>query len=378
MCILYKMPIFVFNKTREMLRYIYLTIFIFNSLLAFSTDTLVMEKLNHDAEVLFEKGDYESASNIYRDINVIADSLFRDINSTQIEDLRRTYFIDDLSLEKEKERLELLLLLKWTVGFIIIILLIGVFYLRWKRKNLLLAQSIMKKSQCKAEKSIKNKSLFLSNMSHEIRTPLNALIGFSSILIEDDIDDSVRDQCNSIIKYNGHLLLNLINDVVDVACLDIEKMTFNMKCHDVVEICSRIIETLNGIKQTSAEMRFISSVDELFIMTDDVRLQQLLINILINATKYTKEGYIELNLTLDNDNQAIFTITDTGSGITPEKQLKVFDRFETLESNVSGTGIGLSLCKLIICKMGGDIWIDSTYTSGARFVFSHPINNSNI
>lgn len=303
----------------RMLRYICFAIFILNVLFASATQLSAVEKLMQEADTSFNEGDYAKALQLYRDIYVINDSIFDDINTTQIEDLRRTYFIDDLSIEREKENLKFLQLWKWAISTLILLLLVGVFYLKWRKKKLLIAQSVMQDAQLKAEQSIKNKSLFLSNMSHEIRTPLNALIGFSSILTDENIDEGLRNQCNTIIKYNAHLLLNLINDVVDVACLDVEKMSFNIARHDVVELSRRIVETLEGIKQTAAEIRFVSSMSELYLMTDDVRLQQLLINIIINATKYTKQGFIELKLETDDQNQAIFTVTDTGTGISKDK-----------------------------------------------------------
>lgn len=100
----------------------------------------------------------------------------------------------------------------------------------------------------------------------------------------------------------------------------------------------------------------------------------MLINLLINATKFTKEGTITLSLTIDQQHEyALFAVTDTGCGIPLEKQKSVFSRFEKLHENISGTGLGLSICQSIIHRLGGDIWIDSSYTKGARFVFSHPI-----
>ena len=110
------------------------------------------------------------------------------------------------------------------------------------------------------------------------------------------------------------------------------------------------------------------------IETDQGRLQQMLVNLLVNATKFTKEGSITLALRLDEQGFAEFSVTDTGCGIPEEKQKKVFERFEKLDEYVQGTGLGLAICKLTITMMGGDIWIDKNYTEGARFVVRHPLN----
>ena len=152
-------------------------------------------------------------------------------------------------------------------------------------------------------------------------------------------------------------------------------MNFSFDNHDVVSIGRSLINMLQSIKHSSnASILFETEVDKLVLHTDENRLRQLLINLLINATKFTKEGNITLSISVDKQGEnALFAVTDTGCGIPLEKQKSVFSRFEKLNENVSGTGLGLSICQSIIHRLGGDIWIDSSYNKGARFVFSHPI-----
>lgn len=139
-----------------------------------------------------------------------------------------------------------------------------------------------------------------------------------------------------------------------------------------------VVDTVDKVKQTSAVIQFCSSVDELSLYTDSGRLQQVLINLLINATKFTKEGNIILRLAVDTEKQeAVFMVEDTGCGIPLEKQPNIFGRFEKLHEGVSGAGLGLSICQLIVEHFAGRIWIDPTYTMGARFVFTHPLPLSN-
>ncbi|MCD8184088.1 MAG: ATP-binding protein [Bacteroides sp.] len=130
---------------------------------------------------------------------------------------------------------------------------------------------------------------------------------------------------------------------------------------------------MEGIKQTQAEISFESSLPTLEIETDTMRLHQVLINILVNATKFTKEGSIVLSLEQNERGMAQFAVTDTGCGIPPEKQGKIFERFERVNEKAQGAGLGLSICQLIITRLGGDIWIDPKYTDGCRFVFTHPL-----
>jgi signal transduction histidine kinase len=221
---------------------------------------------------------------------------------------------------------------------------------------------------------MRTKSLFLSNMSHEIRTPLNALSGFSTILTDESIDTETRKQCNDIILQNSDLLLKLIDDVVDISSLDTGKMHFHFAVCDAVGICHAIIDTVNKIKQTNATLVFETSLKQLDLYTDGARLQQLLVNLLINATKFTPDGEIRLSLELQSPKTALFSVTDTGCGISPEKRNNIFNRFEKLDENVQGSGLGLSISQLIVERFGGKIWIDPDYKDGARFLFTHPLN----
>lgn len=237
----------------------------------------------------------------------------------------------------------------------------------------MLSKRKLQKAEKAVENSIRNKSLFISNMSHEIRTPLNALSGFSDVLTTPGIDEETRKQCNDIIQLNSRLLLNLVNDVVDISCLDVTNMKFNLKQCNAVNLCKGIIQTLEGIKQTQAEIFFRTELPSLEIETDTLRLHQVLINILVNATKFTKEGSIILQLEQNEEGMAQFSITDTGCGIPSEKQSSIFERFERVNEKSQGTGLGLAICQLIISRLGGRIWIDPQYTDGSRFVFTHPL-----
>ena len=228
----------------------------------------------------------------------------------------------------------------------------------------------------KAEESDRLKSAFLANMSHEIRTPLNALSGFSSLLTEENLDNETRRQCNEVILQNSELLLKLINDVIDLSSLEFGKIQFCINKYNVVNICRNVIDTVSKIKQTQAAICFITELESMDIETDDARLQQVLINLLINATKFTSQGSIILELRKQSEQELLFSVTDTGCGIPKEKQAAIFRRFEKLNENAQGSGLGLSICQLIIEHIGGKIWIDSDYTGGSRFFFTHPIRQS--
>lgn len=354
-------------------------VYVWLLLLLFSSSTYAKDNNRwKEAELNMQKQEYGEAAKLYEELSNKSDSDYEEINSQKVADLRKIYSIDELELANSQGQNRLLLMVLIILPILIAIAGYTAFYLKKQGKKLILSQQKLKEAQEAVEKSIHNKSLFVSNMSHEIRTPLNALSGFSEILTTPGIDEETRKQCYEIIQLNSHLLIDLLNDVVDISCLDITNMKFDLRKYDAVSLCEGIVQTVNGIKQTQAEISFETDLSSLEIETDTSRLQQVLINILINATKFTKEGSIVLRLEQAEGGLALFSITDTGCGIPLEKQPTIFARFERVDEKSQGTGIGLSICQFIIERFGGKIWIDPEYTNGSRFVFTHPIKQEGI
>lgn len=319
---------------------------------------------------------YREACQIYQHILAERDSLTSHNYSSQVNLLRAIYQADDLHLSNDARRREILLYAVSGSVAILLLALSFIFIYRQRNRRLLLSRRQLDEARLMAEKSIQSKSLFLSNMSHEIRTPLNALVGFSSILVEENIDEATRKQCSDIIEQNSELLEKLFGDIVDLSNIELGNLQFHYADEEVVAICHHVIDTVDRIKQTAAEVRFSSPVPSLTLYTDKARLQQLLINLLVNATKFTTQGYIQLTLCITPSGEALFTVEDTGCGIPPEQQEKIFHRFEKLNEGVQGSGLGLSICQLIIERFGGKIWIDPTYSKGTRFCFTHPLPQS--
>ena len=270
----------------------------------------------------------------------------------------------------------------WGVAAVLVILLTGLlitlyFFYRTKRlkDELEVSEAALREAKDRAEESNRLKSAFLANMSHEIRTPLNAIVGFSDVLSAGDT--AIDDQRGyfEIIKANSDLLLRLINDILDVSRLEADRVTLTLEKCDVVQVCTQVTASVTQARRSSNRIVFESAADSLEIRTDIQRLQQVVINLLSNADKFTENGTITLKLEPDMRNRtALFSVSDTGCGIPPEKRKRVFERFEKLNEYAQGTGVGLSIYKLIVEKWGGRIWIDSQYTRGARFVFTHPLD----
>lgn len=228
-----------------------------------------------------------------------------------------------------------------------------------------------------AEEANHAKSRFIANISHEIRTPLNAVLGFSQLFANDQIELTAeeRKQYAELIMTNGNMLLKLVDDVLEVSKIEAGKLKFNIGEHDVVALlntAAKIAETNN--KSDDVEIRVATSISHLMIETDRERLLQVLANLTTNAKKCTEKGTITIALEkLRKDDMISISVSDTGCGIPKEKATEVFERFSKLNSFRQGTGLGLSICKAFVEELGGKIWVDTTYTAGARFVFTHPI-----
>lgn len=327
------------------------------------TLNLLATPINNDRE----------ACDRYREEKERADVTSPQSYIAQINLQRTLHEVNELKLQNERQQNRLLFYP--IVGGLLLLGSIALSIHKLRRINRHLKQSEQELEQARqeAEQSTFRKNLFLSNMSHEIRTPLNALSGFSSILTDNNVDAEMRQQCNEIIQQNSDLLVKLIDDVVDLSSLEKGNMQFRYADEEVVSLCHKVVDTVERIKQTAADVRFATSLQELTLHTDAARLQQVLINLLINASKFTPEGSITLSMELQEE-MVLFSVTDTGCGISPEQRAKVFNRFEKLNEQAQGSGLGLSICQLIIQEMGGRIWIDPDYNEGARFCFTHPLH----
>lgn len=293
----------------------------------------------------------------------------------KIQDMRR----QQQQLENQKEQ-------TWSLSIFAVILLISLILLirnslhTRKLKNTLVEEKqVLNKThenldlaKKKAEKAEQMKSDFVANMSHEIRTPLNAIVGFSSLLKESE--DEERTEYIKVINNNSDLLLNLVGDVLDLSRLDTDKFTLNIQAINIQECCLQVLGTVRNKVPEGVNLTFTHSEEQIVNQTDPLRLQQLLLNLLTNAIKFTEEGEINFDYRLDFEaGQIIFSVTDTGCGIPLDKQEAIFNRFEKVDNFKQGAGLGLSICMAISEHLGGKLYVDSSYTQGARFVFILPI-----
>ena len=333
------------------------------------------EALLEKADLLVKMGNKEEAYGQYGKVFSYIKTSFEKNYPKEIDRLCTRFQADQLAYQNERDRIVSMRF--YLAGIIVSVLfLIFLLVLGWKKifrlKRSQMRQEAMKE---KAVQAIQRKNMFLSNMSHEVRTPLNAIVGFSAVLTDEDesFDDESRREFSEIIKVNSFQLLKLINDILDFSDFENDNITFNIRTHDAVKLCNEVVETVMASRKLEVEMRFDTDLSVLMLDTDDARLRQVLINLLVNAAKFTEQGSIVLERKMADAGTALFSVTDTGCGIPPEKQHLIFERFEKLNDFVQGSGLGLSICQLIVKYMNGKLWVDSGYTRGARFCFTHPL-----
>lgn len=244
--------------------------------------------------------------------------------------------------------------------------------IEWDITQLELMKRELQASKEKAETSDKQKSAFLANMSHEIRTPLNAIVGFSSLLVQEENPEE-REQYMAIVEENNELLLQLISDILDLSKMEAGTFDFVERELDVNLLCEDMVRVMKLKAKPGVEVVFDRHLPECVIASDRNRLNQVIANFINNAIKFTATGSIRLGYDRIDAGHLRFYVADTGIGIMQEKQTEIFDRFVKLNSFVHGTGLGLSISKSIVEQLGGTIGVESEPGKGACFWFTLPI-----
>jgi PAS domain S-box-containing protein len=238
------------------------------------------------------------------------------------------------------------------------------------------------KSKEKAEESDRLKTAFLQNMSHEIRTPMNAIMGFSDLLYQNADDKAKLKKFTDIIGHRCHDLLDIINDILDIAKIESGHLSVNIEECNLDSLFEELTSFFNEYKKRIDKQHIKFSLSacigpsEKLIFADKGKLKQILINLISNAFKFTNEGEIEGGCKFDKDHNLLFYVSDTGIGIAADKMEIIFERFTQLHQgskmNAGGTGLGLSIVKGLINLLGGKIFLESEPCKGSTFSFTIP------
>ena len=247
-------------------------------------------------------------------------------------------------------------------------------------KMIMLREEIENKlieEQKKATESDRLKSAFLANMSHEIRTPMNAILGFSELLLDESQEKHDKDIFIKLVRKNGEILLNLINDIIDISKIEANLLTIKKKPFRLNKFLNELnhlyTESLVSKNDKDIQFRINSEIEsETTIVTDEVRLRQIMNNLIGNAIKFTDSGTITVSVVM-HDNLVYFTVSDTGIGIPRNQQDAIFGRFMQADlgtkMNFGGTGLGLAISKNLIELLGGTIHVESEPGKGSTFYF---------
>ncbi len=236
----------------------------------------------------------------------------------------------------------------------------------------------------KLENANRTKGDFLANMSHEIRTPMNSIIGMCELIMRDDINDSVRENCYNI-QNSGRNLLAIINDILDFSKIESGKTEI---IEDKFNICSTVNDVINMAvtRVGDKDIELIVRIDPKIpaeLIGDEIRIRQIIINLMTNAVKFTNQGCVVLEMTYTKTDSGIvlkIAIEDTGIGITEENIKKLFTSFQQVDTkknrSVEGTGLGLAISKGLVLRMGGTIDVESVYGEGSKFTVTIPLKVS--
>lgn len=241
----------------------------------------------------------------------------------------------------------------------------------------------LKVAKDKAEDADKLKTAFLTNMSHEIRTPMNAILGFSYLLTDKESTDEAKGEYIKIIKSNGEVLMNLINDILDISIIESGQLKTKNRPFLLTELLDELKYFFaqemekSGKKAITLTTDFDKLCGNLTVTSDKIRLRQILSNLLWNAIKFTNVGQITFGYRLSGTEELIFYVKDTGVGINPEHHKLIFERFSKISTSTestahTGTGLGLAISRELVAALGGTIWLDSIPGKGSTFYFTIP------
>jgi len=253
--------------------------------------------------------------------------------------------------------------------------LVGITYDITKQKE---AEQELIREKEKAKENDELKSAFLANMSHEIRTPLNGIIGFTDLLRDEELEASHEEKENflNVIYNNGQILLHLVNDIIDLSKIETGQLSVNLRVLSLESIVEKVVVVFDQqITDKGLEFKYPKKYNSINAIADITRIHQIFTNLLGNAIKFTKKGFIEIGFQ-EREKDVLLWVKDTGVGISKKAQKVIFDRFSqgrpVRDQLLGGTGLGLSITKGLVKLLGGEIWVESVENQETCFYFTLP------
>lgn len=326
-----------------------------------------LNRIKLGADIFESLGDYKSATYYYKRYTSISDSL---VNLSHQFNLGQ-YAIQLKLAQSENERLEYktqadryklqvgIVVFCAVLAFVLILTLI-LLDLRKFNRRLEKSNKELKQAYLHVDKLNSMKNNFIENMTHEIRTPLNGIVGFSELI--GSTDDKYREYAD-IIKSNSYHLIRIVDNVLEIS--DIESSIFSRELINVNACCEMAIKNVHSRIKEGVKFEYLPSNKDLEIFSDPTRLREVIVNLLDNAIKFTNVGSITFSYKLV-DKDLHICVKDTGSGIPADKAEYVFERFTKLDDFILGSGLGLSICRMITDKFKGSIKVDTSYKDGCK------------
>lgn len=327
------------------------------------------------ASINYELGNYKaSADDLLRQV-ALAQKKYASDNQEMLNEFATLFDVERLDREKveaqqqaQAERLRRARVFE--IGMVIILLLATLFIVILTRLNRRLAHA-----KRAAEEANRMKGIFIRNITHEINTPLNAIVGFAELASTAPDEDPERDSYIGIIRENSGYLQKLVDDVLYIADLESSETPPAREEVEINDCCRKCVRKLSDHSEQGPQIRFLPGRETFKTHTSGLLLAKALTELLRNAVRFTPpEGTVTLSYEAAADNRSItFTVEDTGCGIPEGEHEHIFERFFKLDTFYQGLGLGLPVCRLIACTLGGEVYLDTSYTRGARFRMTLPV-----
>ncbi len=340
-----------------------------DSLLKYNSYPLqAIRYMKEKAELLSKTGNYREAYLEQISATALSDSLNREESQGKYQELQTLYDVNETKLKNAELKQHNQMLTLWTCIIVLLLLSAWSFYNYYVRRK-------MQKLNTKIQESETMKSAFLHSMCHEIRTPLNIISGFSTMILLSEPDEEEKESMGTEIERQTHLLTKMLDDMLEVSKLDASNDSLPTESTDIYAECEQAIQkfrTMYGDQQWILDAVRTGEP----VQINRSYFNQLVDNLLANASKFSEAGACTtLSFAMDTEKKRLkVCVTDTGIGIPEDKHKWVFERFTKLDEFKQGAGLGLYICRLITKRMGGIIYIDTTYKQGARVIFEIPMD----